>query len=294
MPYDAIRTSITADVANGGTFTVGYLANRDPGDYAGGFEHEVQTTLAGVLSIRNGRASFSFGASTVTITNNSGLTLPAGTAIVVQLDRLGGEILPPAARMANPGKMGRLRPVAINLGAPDAAAANNIGASQGVTGGVAGLVNGALATAGVATLDVPRNVVAAWTNTSILTVTGFDEYGVAMSEVSASGTTFAGKKAFKRVTGFTFSATVTGATVGTGDVFGLPVFLPQAGNVVREMQDGANATAGTLVAGVSTKATTTTGDVRGTYDPNAAADGARAFQLIAMLPDPAYRGVTQA
>ncbi len=86
---------------------------------------------------------------------------------------------------------------------------------------------------------------------------------------------------------------MTGATVGTGDVIGLPVFLPGTGYVLRELQDGAAATAGTIVAGVTTKATATTGDVRGTYDPNAACDGAKAFQLLTFLGDPGFKGVAQ-
>ena len=37
----------------------------------------------------------------------------------------------------------------------------------------------------------------------------------------------------------------------------------------------------------------TTGDVRGTYDPNAAADGSKSFGLIAMVPNPSDLGVSQ-
>lgn len=50
---------------------------------------------------------------------------------------------------------------------------------------------------------------------------------------------------------------------------------------------------GTLVAGVTSKATATTGDVRGTYDPTTACDGATAFALLASLSDPANDGVPQ-
>lgn len=294
MSYDTIRTFLTADVLNGGTFTVGYPANRDPGDYAGGVDNEVQTMIAGALTVKNGKASFSFGASNCTITQNSGVTLPMGTQVTVQFDRLGGDSTTDRNRVANSGKITRSKGlIFVNLGAPDVADADGVGASQGVTGGVNGLVNGALAVSGIAYFDVPRNVVGAWTNTSILTVTGTDEFGNVVRESSASGTSMAGKKAFKTITSFTFSATVTGATVGTGDVIGLPVFLNQTGNVLQEMQDGVKATAGTLVKGDTTKATATTGDVRGTYDPNAACDGAKAFQLIVASDNPAYRGVAQ-
>jgi hypothetical protein len=53
------------------------------------------------------------------------------------------------------------------------------------------------------------------------------------------------------------------------------------------------ATSGTAVAGVTTVASATTGDVRGTYDPASACDGALAFQLLVSLPDPTDQGVPQ-
>jgi hypothetical protein len=72
------------------------------------------------------------------------------------------------------------------------------------------------------------------------------------------------------------------------------VFLAGAARVLGEMQDGAKATAGTTVTGDATvPATATTGDVRGTYDPNAAADGAKVFELICAIDDPSFRGVAQ-
>jgi hypothetical protein len=113
-------------------------------------------------------------------------------------------------------------------------------------------------------------------------------------ESSASGTSFTGKKAFKTVTRIAVSADVTAATVGTGDVLGLPAFLGQTGYVLKELQDGAAATAGTLVAGIQTAAgsTATTGDVLGTYDPNAACDGSKSFQLVVVMPD-TYAGIPQ-
>lgn len=289
MSYDVIQMTLAADVANSGTFTVGYPNFRDPGSYAGGIDHEVQSNTYGSLTVKNGKASFSFGASSVTVTNSSGQTLLAGTKIVVQLDRVGDPMA--ANKLANGAKMARLRPVVINLGAPDTADADGVCASQSIT--TTGTLNGALVSGGIAVFDMPRNVVAAWTTTAVMTVTGTDEYGNVVVESSASGTSMTGKKAFKTITAVSVSTSVTGCTVGTGDVLGLPVFLPGAGYVVSELQDGAKATAGTIVAGSTAVQTATTGDVRGTYDPNAACDGAKAFQLIAQLPDPTYRGVAQ-
>src|SRR3546814_17307616 len=61
---------------------------------------------------------------------------------------------------------------AVNLGAPLTADADGVCASQAITAAAGGTINGAFATGGVATLYVPRNVVAAWTTAAGLTVTG--------------------------------------------------------------------------------------------------------------------------
>jgi hypothetical protein len=197
--------------------------------------------------------------------------------------------------MANPLTMVDCSLVRVTLGRPIASAANAIVLSQAATlaSGLATGINGALAAGGVATLDVPRAVVAAWTNTAVLTVTGTDEYGAVIRESSASGTSFTGKKAFKTITSVTTSADITGLTVGTSKVLGLPMWLASAGEVLRELQDGATATAGTLVAGDVATATATTGDVRGTYAPNSNPNGTLLFEVIAAVRSTEYRGVPQ-
>ena len=50
---------------------------------------------------------------------------------------------------------------------------------------------------------------------------------------------------------------------------------------------------GTFTAGVTSVATATTGDVRGTYAPVSTPDGALTYQLLAWLPNPLDRGVAQ-
>ncbi len=299
--YDVVPVVLASAVANGGTFTVGYPTNRDSGDYTGGLNHSVQSNDYGSLyAVRmriNGanvaaKVAFSFGTSSITVTNNSGGTLAAGSKLYVQLDRAGPDLQPiSGVAMADEGKMTDLGLFLINLGAPDVADADGICASQTIN--TTGSINGALASGGVATFDVPRNVVGAWTNTATLTVTGTDIYGNTLIETSGSGTSMAGKKAFKTITSVVSSASITSATVGSGDVLGLPVFLPSTGRIMRELQDGAAATAGTPLAGDRTTPSATTGDVRGTYDPNAAADGSRSFQLIVAIADPSYKGVPQ-
>jgi len=289
MSFDTVSGTLASAVASAGTFTVGYPTNRDDGDYQGGYAH-VLIAIGGVFTAVAGDISLAFGASNITVTYNGSTTLPAGTDFRLQIDKA-GSASSFSTPLADTGKMGRLFPVLINLGAPLTADADGVCASQAIN--TTGTINGALASGGVATFDVPRNVVAAWTTTATLTVTGTDIDGNVLVETSGSGTSMAGKKAFKTITAVESSTGITGATVGTGDVLGLPVFLENTGHVLGEMEDGAAATAGTLVAGVSTAATATTGDVRGTYDPNSAANGAKDFQLIAFVSDPSYKGVTQ-
>lgn len=291
--FDVVTTTLGSAVASAATFNVNYPDNRDAGDYQGGFDHQVVSNLYGALEAKKSQISMAFGTSNITITNNSGATLAVNTKLYVQLDRAGADAGESA--LADTGSMAKMSLIEINLGAPDVADPNGAVASQAATAasGLATGINGALASGGVATFDVPRNVVAAWTTTAVLTVTGTDENGNVIVESSASGVAMAGKKAFKTITAVATSVDITGLTVGSGDVLGLPAFLSQIGHVIAELEDGAAATAGTVVAGTVVLATATTGDVRGTYDPNSAADGAKAFQLIVAMGDTSALGVPQ-
>lgn len=159
-----------------------------------------------------------------------------------------------------------------------------VAASQSITTPALGLVNGSLATAGVATFDVARNVVAAWTGTAILTVTGTDMYGQTQTEVSASGTSFTGKKAFLTITQISVSANVTGFTAGTGAKLGLP-FRFNSGNFFAPTFGDA-ADVGTLVLpDLTNPATSSSGDVRGTYTAGSALNGATFVSALIKIAD---------
>ncbi len=291
-PYDIATATLGSAVGAGGTFTVNYPAGKAADDYLGGVDHQLLSYSNPTLFARSGDFALAFGASNITVTMTSGRALANGTQVWLHLDRasLDGNAAGDLAAAVQ-----TLQAIRVSLGRPIASDSDGIVASQNATaaGGLATGINGALAAGGTATLDVARNVVAAWTGTAVLTVTGTDEFGQAMRESSASGTSFTGKKAFKTVTGISVSADVTALTVGTSKVLGLPVFLASAAEVVRELEDDAAATAGTLVAGVTTTPSATTGDVRGTYAPNSNPDGSRLFELIALVRSPAYRGATQ-
>lgn len=162
--------------------------------------------------------------------------------------------------------------------APALAVATDIAASQAIAA-TTGVINGARASGGVATLDVPRNVVAAWTTAGVLTVTGTDQYGYPMTEVSASGTSFTGKKAFKTITQIAMSTSVTGFTAGSGAVIGLP-FRCDANDLIARNFNGA-VEAGTFTPADTTKpATGSTGDVRGTYTAAGTFDGVKFLSLL--------------
>lgn len=300
--FKTVPVLIGADVPDAGTFTVTYPAGSFIGDFS--FARGHYLSLNGKKLRQPADIGLSFAAGAVTVTNRTGATIPAGSSGIMQLEIAGDDSGLYGRKTNSEAKTRLLRatklqPVAISLGAPITAAANGISVSQSVTVATTPLatITGASASGGIATLDVPRAVVAAWTGTSVLTVTGKDEYGQTVIEASASGTSLTGKKAFKTVTSCSFSADVTSATVGTGDVLGLPIFKGSAttGYVISELQDDAVATAGTFVVGLTkdTESTSTSADVRGTYDPNAACDGAKSFTLLMVVEDPEDLGNPQ-
>jgi hypothetical protein len=143
-------------------------------------------------------------------------------------------------------------------------------------------------------LDCPRAVsITIGTGTianTAITVSGLDVYGQAMSEVIQTGTTQSttvnGKKAFFQITGVAVAGAVGGTVaVGTTDILGSPVRITTADYIARVGWAGALAEdAGTFVAAVTTTATTTSGDVRGTYVPSSTPNGTRRLVMGILLP----------
>lgn len=209
-----------------------------------------------------------------------------------------GPVFPPGLEPGVP-----ISPVAAYVVVPAALSANAISTSQAVAAAGNLTITGALASAGVATLDVPRAVSVTSSNagdtTQTATVTGFDVYGQPMTETIAfnGAATISGKKAFKKVTRIAISAALTGnATAGTTDVIGLP-YRATSRDYVLTAQNGAFVTTGTFVGAVTSTATATTGDVRGTYTPPAANDGSKVLNIVIFtVPDTQITiyGVTQA
>lgn len=286
-------------LATSGTVTVGYPSGYQRGHFIGSIGHKLVAGGNLYSAPNDFELTFNANASSITLTWRAASTLAASTNMKLELQTPGRSLLGPY-RWPVQGETSLIKTevVTIDLGSPNAIVTNGVAQSQSASGAHTLTLNGSLVVGGVAVLDAPRNVIidSGGADTAVLTINGTDLYGNAMREsLTLNGTTaVSGLKAFKTVTSITSSATITnGAFVGTGDVLGLPVYLPGAGYIVRELENGAAPTAGVTVAGVLTRPTATTGDVRGTYDPNSACDGSRNFKLVVALPDPDNLGVAQ-
>lgn len=303
MTFSVITGALSADVANNGTITVSYPSGKNKGSFylAMGHVFVLGSNAAQVLSFPS-QFDITLNASDITVTNKSGSTWAAGTAWRLQMEEQGKRAYRDDATRQLMASMTSADTFLVNLGSPIAASATSICTAQAVVGAGYATLNGALVSNSIGVLDVPRNFQCVSSNagdtTQTVTVRGKDVYGNSMTETTTlNGTTIKnGLKAFKQITSVYCSAALAGnLTLGHNDVLGLPVFMPSGGNILKELQDGATATAGTVVAGIRTAggSTATTGDVRGTYDPNAAADGSRVFQLICAMPDPGNIGIAQ-
>lgn len=135
-------------------------------------------------------------------------------------------------------------------------------------------------------------------------VSGYDIYGVPMTETITAGAgavTTNGKKAFKYIASVVPQFTdAHNYSVGTTDIYGFPLRSDFFGDVaINYNATGITASTG-YVAADTTTATATTGDVRGTYALQSAADGSkrlmiRQFPLAANMGSIAgLFGVTQA
>ena len=183
---------------------------------------------------------------------------------------------------------------------PQALVANNIATAQTTSSSIT-------LTAGTSTksivrqdgvtvvqLDLPRAVsivsgTGTLTNRNVV-VSGYDYYGQPMSESIATGTvqstTVKGKKAFFQISSATISGAL-GATIaiGTTDILGIPVRVFNVAYIASVKSNSTLAQdAGAFVAADTATATTTTGDVRGTYVPATASDGIVRTVMGILLP----------
>jgi hypothetical protein len=282
-------TSVFTGSMSGTTLTVTAMLSGDPlvvGQYIDG------------SSVTNGTYITAFGTATGgagTYTINQSVSA-SSTTMYANGNALLGD---PAPMDLGIGPLGRIYVWDV---IPQALVANNIAATQTpAAAGAITLTAGASVKsvitplgATVLQLDVPRAVsvtTGAGSPTSRnFTVSGYDYYGQAMSEVIASSGTAStavnGKKAFYQISGITVSGgTVVAITIGTTDILGIPVRVTDAGYIARAGYNNTLAEdAGTFAAAATATATTTTGDVRGTYVPSAATDGIKRLVMGILLP----------
>lgn len=159
------------------------------------------------------------------------------------------------------------------------------------TGTTAGVAPDGTGTA-VVVLPEPRNIAiysAADLSTKTITVSGYDQYGQAMSEIITcpNATTVFGKKAFKSVKSCVSSGAIaSNVYVGIGTSVGLPFRVTDMGYVGPISYNQAIVTwnsTNIIVADVTSPATTSTGDVRGTI-LTGATDGAKRLVVQLYLP----------
>lgn len=143
-------------------------------------------------------------------------------------------------------------------------------------------------------MDAPygRNVTATASGvpgaTVTFTVVGKDYLGQPMKEtftITSAATTGAGVKAFKTITSVSHDANASNAVtgyMGFGDVLGMPY---KCVKILSEEADGVlEDTLGTLVGPVVTDPqTATTGDPRGTYNPQTTLDGSTVITVTAIF-----------
>ena len=202
----------------------------------------------------------------------------------------------PSSMELGVGPMGRVYifdavPVALNLSgiaaAQAVAGAGNLALTTAATGVTYTQQNGT----SLLNLDVARNVDILSSSASdtavVITVYGYDFYGQAMSEaITTNGTSrVAGKKAFKSVYRVAAGGAAVGnISVGFGDVIGLPYRVTTRDYVTFNYNATVGLLAAVTVADVTSPATTTTGDVRGTVTLASAADGAKRIVATLALP----------
>jgi hypothetical protein len=139
-------------------------------------------------------------------------------------------------------------------------------------------------------LNTPRALqINTSTTARTITISGYDYFGQPMTEaitVATAGTAKSGKKAFYQIASATINGSATAVTIGTTDILGLPVRAIDAGYVVKVGWNNTLAQdAGTFViADMTNPATSTTGDVRGTYTPSSASDGVKRLVMTIACP----------
>lgn len=163
--------------------------------------------------------------------------------------------------------------------------------------------NGVAPAGGIACYDARRQISRAVQFTSVgddhlgtVAIVGVDSYGFTIHEtVTLSNATVANsKKCYKGIISFTPGGTLSGSnlSVGTADIFEFPLAV-QRFPFTQIYWNSAliSSSTGFTTADITSPATATTGDVRGTYATQSASDGTKLLQVFVCIPP---RQMTQA
>lgn len=238
-----VRGTLASAVANAGTFTVSYPTGTSKGSFVNSpVHHTLFINGNKYVAPADFTVTFNANASNITVTNAAGVTWPAGATFQLGLDKMGPDSYRDGIP-ANKVKQVQGGLYMVNLGSPNVLDRDGICLSQNPTGAGNLTIAGALASGGVATLDVPRTltVYAAGNETSYtFTAYGTDEYGVSIRETMTgpnNGTTY-GLKAFKTVTRVAVSGDSGAVEIGTADRLGLPSAIKSVSQVMAEFKNG--------------------------------------------------------
>lgn len=113
MSFKIVNATLAAAVANAGTVTLSYPAGTAQADFTG-----ANASADGAAIINDNdfypeaasgvRVNYTYGGSNITLTNNTGVTWPAGATVIAQLGQAGGDApaLAPAPAIANAAAAG--------------------------------------------------------------------------------------------------------------------------------------------------------------------------------------------
>lgn len=254
--FVSVQVTLSADVADSGTFTVNYPAGYNLGDFENAVGHYI--VLNGDRLVQPQHVGLSFGSGAVTVTNRTGGTLPQGAKGFMQFELAGAPA--PVLGESSPNTIQRVHAVGaslllIDFGSPLTLDADGLwdGISVGATAATFTVSDMKTATANMAglgygVLDVPRTLtlVGSASADHVVTINGYDEYDEPMSEtLTANSTTpVAGVKAFKRVVSLSVAAGGAASKtldIGWADTYGLPLRLTSQYCIINEIIDGSTA-----------------------------------------------------
>lgn len=292
MPYVPINLMLERDILRGDSITVGYPRGKNEGSFFSAINHNMG--IDGRFYICPKDFIVTMKKDHFALHWRGPHDLKKGTLINLQLEEPGSDFYFDPKRGNTILNMVQSSMYMVNLGGPRVENANLYVRSMRVEGLKELLVSG----------EQPytaRNVVIHSTQDNsdcIFRITGRDLYRRPVVEDIKGPTDISGRmdgnKAFARVTHIAVKGECRGEiSIGTGSKLGLPVFLPAAGFVMREMLNGIAVTGGIITPGETRVPTATSGDTRGTYIPPHPhnLDGATAVHLLLSLPSPGNIGL---